>query len=213
MKYKVFIPLYWALVAHAASAQTLTPEEVAERYPVHGYAYNAHACYGFAPPEGWFMDAQTAKSLDVGMVFLPDGKNWDNAPLAMYTRIYKGAGEDDAARIQAALDDLKQLYREADNIEITAERIDTLRAEHGAEGELWQLHIPLPGNALREYVTYYPQGDSLALFVIQIGENGDAAAGEAQLRKLADTYHLRSTCQPCAESKSPCTEETGVNTQ
>lgn len=209
MKYKALLPALLTLAPAFAAARTLTPEEAAAHYAAHGqpygYVYSDSACYGFAAPKGWIMDKKTAQQLGVGMVLLPEGTNWKNAPQAMYTRIYHGnAGQDDTARIASALEGVKKLYRDSDNIDISTEHLATLHAEHGAQGELWRLEIPFPDKPMQEYVAYFPHGDTLAVFVMQT-TSAEAKESEKHLRTLAHTYHRRSTCEPCTETEHTCT--------
>ncbi|MDO5090876.1 MAG: hypothetical protein Q4D61_04965 [Cardiobacteriaceae bacterium] len=192
------------LAALPAFAQgvVLTPAEVEARYDAPGYAYGEHHCYGFATPPGWQMDNITARRLGVGMVFLPDGTTWENAPLAIYTRPFsREEGQSDDALIAAAVDSVKALYRDKSGIDIHAERVGNVQSDSGEQGELWHLRIPVsPERTAEEYVIYYPATGSANLFVIQIGSQSDPQSAEQALRTLAATYHRRSECQPCEET-------------
>lgn len=194
---KIF--LISALIACYAHSQ---PIPSSEETNATGYAYNENFCYGFAAPEGWYMDRATARKLGVGMVFLPEGTNWNNAKLAMYTRLFGQDGTQGEALIPAALQSVKDLYQQ-DNIDIRSERLDTLKSDSGEQGELWQLNIPLK-NGLYEYVAYFPAGDTLSLFVIQVENHDQLDAAQHALRELARSYHRRSTCEPCSENNDTC---------
>lgn len=196
--------LIMAAVPAFSEPLVLTPEEVEARYAAPGYAYGDNHCYGFAAPQGWYMDNITARQLGVGMVFLPEGATWENAPVAMYTRPFSLDGvKEGEALIAAALDSAEATYRQHD-IDVQRERIDTLQSESGEQGELWRLNMSAPDSGQHEYVAYFPAGDTLSVFVIQVGGKSNAAQAERALRELARSYHRRSICEPCNEDSKKC---------
>lgn len=201
MKKILLMSAFAACCVH--SQQILTPEQAGERYNAPGYAYGEDHCYGFAAPEGWYMDNAMARKLGVGMVFLPEGADWNNAKLAMYTRVFSLDGMDDGDRlIAAALDSVETMYR-GHGIEMQRERLDSLQSESGEQGELWQLNLSAQ-SGMREYVAYFPAGGTLSVFVIQIDGSGYLTQAQHAIRELARSYHRRSICEPCGENRDSC---------
>jgi hypothetical protein len=168
--------------------------------PLSGYVYNAQGCYGFTAPHGWKLDNKILADQGVGMAFYPADSNWDNASMAIYTQIYTNPhAENSDTLIAAEINTLREMYK-ADNIEIHAKKLETIRSKAGSEGELWQLNY---SNGLEEQIAYFPiPPKSLGVFVLQMDARTDKSKATAALRTLAESYQPRQTCKPCAQANA-----------
>lgn len=170
------------------AAQTLQPRS--------GYAYGEGHCYGFNAPKGWVLDSSLA-SQGVAMAFLPQGKNWNSADMAMYTRSMTYANTEPQKMIELQIADVKQMYLE-DGKHIQAEHLRDIQSDSGEKGSLWRFSGY--GAGLEELAAYFPTNTNLNYFIAQVGARADKQAALQALSELAQSYHQRTECKPCKET-------------
>jgi hypothetical protein len=143
------------------------------------------------------MDNKAGSQDGVPMVFYPNGTSWRTASVAIYTRpISSSSARPNATRVSEQVDKVIQMYREGAE-SIKAVRLQEVRSNAGAPGELWQYTGYSNGGA--ELAVYFPAANTVNFFVMQVPELGSLGNFLPALIELAESYREDVNCKPCSE--------------
>jgi len=122
--------------------------------------YGDNYVFAVARPQGWTVDAESAKDLGVDAVFFPAGSSWQG-PVTMYPRIWQKAA---SLTLADVMDDDLQQYRQA-NPSVAVEEGSSISISPSISGRVRYFKSATP--ELHEAVAYIDQSQTVAVLVLR----------------------------------------------
>jgi hypothetical protein len=167
-----------------------------------GYVSGKDICYYFNAPSGWELDSDSGKEQGIPMVFYPRGSSWADASTVIYSRNqdFVAGAKSDQEKIQGQVERVLTHFRNDQSPDSKAKKLRSIKAAHGAQGELWQFTGDRFGNT--ELVAYFVAAHTVNYFVMTSRSKDDYERSAPALGALADSYREGNDCVPCS-AKGP----------